>query len=84
MENTQPAATNAPVDKFRVGRIHVSIWENAGPNGPYYAASFERRYKDAQDQWQSSSSFGSRELLSLAKAADRAHDAIAELETRAA
>ena len=78
-----PAASNGkPAQKFRVGRIHVSLWANQNEHGLYYSATFERRYKDASDQWQSSGSFGYRDLLSLAKAADQAFDAIAALEAQ--
>ena len=60
---TQPACTSPestdndatpghkPVDKFREGPVHVSIWENQGLNGTFRVASFEPRYKK-DEQWQ--------------------------------
>lgn len=66
-----------PEKKFRAGAISVSIWKNAGTgqNGEateFYTVSFERRYKDKTDQWQSSHSLRLNDLpkaqLVLAKA----------------
>ena len=71
---------NRPVDKVRFGRIQASIWENASEKGPYYTVSFERRYQDPEGNWRSSQSFNADDLLLLAKAADKAHDAIFALK----
>ena len=61
-----------PIKKLRIGSVHAAVWRN----GAFYAATFERRYPDANKAWQSTGSFGVGALLNLAKAADRAHDAI--------
>ena len=66
----------APVGKVRVGLITASIWENPTEKGVFYNVTFERRYKDAQGNWQSTHSYGESDLLELAKAADLAHTEI--------
>ena len=45
------------------------------------AFGVERRYTDANDEWQSSKSFGRDELLVLAKAADLANSRVYELQS---
>lgn len=74
-----PEQGKQPVVRLRYGRIHASVWENAGPNGPRHTVTFERRYQDAAGTWQSSHSYNAGELLLLAKAADRAHDFVLSL-----
>ena len=78
-QTTQPQPANTPVSKVRLGRIQASIWENAGQNGTHYGVTFERRYRDAQGNWQSSQSYNAQELLLLSKAADKAHDEVLRL-----
>lgn len=69
---SEAESKNPPVVKIRIGSVHASIWKN----GDFYSATFERRYQDKDSKWQTSHSFGASDLLALAKAADRAHDAI--------
>ena len=56
MESTMPQSSTEenrkPVDKFTDGRVHVSIWENSGVKGAFRAATFQLRYKDQRDEWQ--------------------------------
>jgi hypothetical protein len=79
MSNTNETETKkAPVAKIRVGLITASIWENTTAKGTFANVTFERRYKDGQDNWQSSHSYNADDLLALAKAADLAHTRILE------
>jgi hypothetical protein len=57
------------VEKFRDGPVQVSIWQNQGSKGAFRAASFELRYKDSQEQWQTGRSYTSSALLHLESAA---------------
>jgi len=75
-EVAPPSAGQKPVDKFRDGPVHASIWENQGPKGAFRTASFELRYKDSQDQWQSGHSYNDSALLHLEKAASEARSRI--------
>ena len=66
-------APQKPVEKFRDGPVHVSIWQNQGAKGAFRVASFELRYRDAQDRWQSGHSYSSSALLHRESAARQAH-----------
>lgn len=68
-----------PVEKIRVGGVQVGIWRNEGPEGPFFTAGVELSYKGEDDQWHTSTSFGRRDLINLAKAALLADSAIGRL-----
>ena len=74
-EETATPASNKPVDKFREGRVHVSIWENSGVNGAFRTASFEIRFKKGS-AWQSGASYGVDDLAYLELAARQARTRI--------
>jgi hypothetical protein len=65
--------TAKPAHTLRLGTLQAAIWCNAGQHGHFYNVTFERRYRDAQEEWQSSASYGRDDLLLLAKLADQAH-----------
>jgi hypothetical protein len=56
-----------PVAKFRAGQVSAAIWENEvsvnGRKVTMLKATVERRYKDKDGQWKSSSSFSRNEIL---------------------
>jgi hypothetical protein len=70
--NHDHGATARPVEKFRDGPVHVSIWENSGAKGPFRAASFELRYRSQDDEWQTGKSYSSNALLHLESSAREA------------
>ena len=55
-----------PVAKFRAGPVSAAIWENEitvnGKKAVMLKASVERRYKDKDGQWKSSTSFSRNEI----------------------
>ncbi len=71
-----------PLKKFRAGQITCALWENeAKVNGRsvrMLKATVERRYKDKNNQWQSSNSFGRNEIPLVKYCLDRAFEAITE------
>ena len=71
-----PSAANKPVDKFIDGPVHISIWQNTGAKGAFRTASFEIRYKDANDQWQTGRSYTASNLKHLESAAREARSRI--------
>ncbi len=71
MSQTQTKAR--PVHEVRIGRIRAAIWENETQNGMRHNVTFSRLYKDDDDKWKDSSSFGRDDLPVLAKVVDRAH-----------
>ena len=75
--NGTEKTANRPVQTIRYGSVRAAIWRNIVDNGnasrPLYCVTFSRSYKDGEDNWKESASFGADELLLLAKAADEAH-----------
>ena len=73
METSRMANSNSdtqkPVHEIRLGRIRASVWQN----GKMYNTTFSRLYKDDNDKWTNSASFGRDDLPILAKVADRVH-----------
>jgi hypothetical protein len=68
-----------PVSEVKFGSIVASIWKNESKSGIYYNVTVARVYKDAEDNWKRSDSFGRDDLLTVAKVADLAHTRIFEL-----
>jgi hypothetical protein len=66
-----------PVQTICYGSVRAAIWRNIVDNGnasrPLYCVTFSRSYKDGENAWKKSASFGADDLLLLAKAADEAH-----------
>ena len=69
-------AHRKPVEKFHDGPVHVSIWENAGPNGAFRTVSFQLRYRDQQQEWQTGTSYSASDLKHLEDAAREARTRI--------
>jgi hypothetical protein len=76
MSQTSNEENKKPVDKFTDGRVHVSIWENSGVKGAFRTATFQLRYKDQHDEWQTGHSFGASDLKHLENAAREARTRI--------
>ena len=55
-----------PVAKFRAGAVSAALWENdidvKGRTITILKATVQRRYKDKDDNWQSSGSFSRNEI----------------------
>ena len=72
---------NKPIHHIRFGAVQAAIWKNQDPDKPpRYNVTVERIYRDADEKWQSTQSFGRDELLVLAKIADLAHTKIHALQ----
>jgi hypothetical protein len=80
-EKATASETNKPpVAKLRIGLLNASIWERTTDKGTtFHSVSFERRYRDADGNWQSTYSFDTSDLLALSKLADQAHSKILEI-----
>ena len=72
-------ANPKPVAEIRIGRVKAAIWPNKTEGRTRHTVTFSRLYKDGE-QWKTTQSFGSNDLLVLAKVADRAHSRIFELQ----
>lgn len=58
---------NMPEKKFRAGPITAAVWSNEtmnkdGKKVEYKTVSFERNYKDRNDEWKTTSSLRSGDL----------------------
>jgi hypothetical protein len=76
---TASEISKPPVAKLRLGLIFANIWQRTTDKATFHSVTFERRYKDADGNWQSSHSFDSNDLLLLAKLADQAHTKLLEI-----
>ncbi len=68
---------NKPLIKFSDGLITFTIWENSserdGETNTFHSTSVERRYKDNDGNWKSTTSFNTRDLPTVAALALQAH-----------
>jgi hypothetical protein len=74
-EKTKPAHT------LRDGAIEVAIWRNDGEKGSWYSVTHRRSYK-VGEEWKDSDSYGTDDLLHLAKLLDLAHTWILSQQQR--
>ena len=58
-----------PFHKIRYRNITAAIWQNAGERGTWFSVTFSRSYRDQQNNWHTSESFGGPDLLVLAEVA---------------
>ena len=72
-------APNKPVDVIRDANLKASIWRNEGDDGPFYATSFARTYRDEQGEYRDAHSFVAADLLKLSELARKAYDRTNEL-----
>jgi len=56
------------------------VWENHHEKGTSYSVTVNRRYRDKDENWQTTTSFGRDDLLILAKVIDLAHTRVIELQ----
>ena len=76
---TEPAPPRTqPVHVVRLRNIRGAIWQNDTEFGIRHNVTVNRLYKDDEQQWRTSDSFGRDDLLLLAKVLDLAHTWISE------
>ena len=71
--------SNKPIQKFNVGAIHVSIWENEGVSKEgivrnFNSVSIDRNYKDKQGEWKSTNSLKVNDLPKAILALQKAYE----------
>lgn len=79
MENNTNSSGNTPEKKFSTGAINATIWKNTGTskNGQeveFNTISLQRRYKDKNDQWQSTNSLRVNDLPKAALVLNKAYE----------
>jgi hypothetical protein len=58
-----------PIHEVRLGRVRGAIWQNVKDGITRYGVTFSRLYKDKDDHWKDTLSFGKEDLLLLAELA---------------
>lgn len=71
------ATNNKPANTLRCGSIKATIWENTSENGPFFATTFSRPFKDQSGAWRNGTSFGLNDLEALLTLARQAKNWIA-------
>jgi len=83
-EKAEPEKTSRPEKVFRNGTVSASIFINevSSVNGSFKIPKVivQKRYKDKDGEWQSTSSFDLNELPKLALAANKAYDHLTNKE----
>jgi len=73
---------NTPIKKFKAGAISATIWENQTKNNKgetisYKSVSFERNYKDASGEWQTTNSLRIADLPKAVLVLNKAYEFLA-------
>jgi len=78
-----PEPKSQPIDTLRVGFLSAAIWQRETKDSPYYSVSFERSYKDAQGNWQTTTNLDYEDLMNVSKMAEQAFEKITVLRAKA-
>jgi hypothetical protein len=69
-----------PVERIRRGPLAAAIWANQTSNGrSFYSASFQKAYRDSDQQWRNLQSYNLSDLPALAVLIDETYRRICEL-----
>ena len=68
------ATNNKPANTLRCGNIKATIWQNVSENGPFFATTFSRPFKDKSGAWRNGTSFGLNNLEALLTVAREAKE----------
>lgn len=77
--DVEAPAINQPVDVIRDTNLKAAIWRNEAENGPFYATTFSRSYKEQDGTYRDTHSFVAADLLRLSELARKAYDRTTEL-----
>jgi len=64
---------NKPTHEIRLGSVKAAVWLNSSASGTWHSVTFGRLYKDADDSWKTTDSFGRDDLPLVEKVADLVH-----------
>ncbi len=74
-----------PVAKFRAGQVSSALWENQiqvkGAAVTILKATVQRRYKDRNNEWKSSTSFSRNEIPLAIHCLQKAFEKIIEIQS---
>ena len=69
----EPVMNNKPIHEIRLGSVKAAVWVNSSAAGTWHSVTFGRLYKDADDSWKTTDSFGRDDLPLMEKVADQVH-----------
>ncbi len=73
-----------PVARIKVGQVSAAVWENLvqtrSGSVKMLKASVQRRYKDKNGEWQSTTSFGRNEIPLAIHCLQKAFEKIVEMQ----
>jgi hypothetical protein len=73
-----------PVARIKVGQVSAAVWENLvqtrSGSVKILKASVQRRYKDKNGEWQSTTSFGRNEIPLAIHCLQKAFEKIVEMQ----
>jgi hypothetical protein len=67
-------SSKRPATTLRCGNIKATIGQNVSENGPFFAATFSRPFKDQSGAWRNGTSFGLNDLEALMNVAFEAKE----------
>jgi hypothetical protein len=81
MEKKENSA-NRPLTRFKAGTISATVWENQAKNNKgevisYRTVSFDRSYKDANGEWQKTTSLRTMDLPKASLVLNKAYEFLA-------
>ena len=69
MAKTEKPKSNLPETKFRAGQVTATVWSKMvdvnKKSVKFYNVTFEKSYKDKDDEWQTTNSFAREDLVKL-------------------
>ena len=63
-----------PATTLRYMHIKATIWQNLNENGPFFATTFSRPFKNQSGVWRNGTSFGLNDLEALMNVACEAKE----------
>jgi len=77
--NTEIVSGNIPEKKFSTGGLNATVWQNQGKNKEgldvsYRTVTFQRRYKDANGEWKSTSTLRINDLPKASLILEKAYE----------
>ena len=76
---TEIVSGNVPEKKFSTGGLNATVWQNQGKNKEgldvsYRTVTFQRRYKDKNGEWQSTSTLRINDLPKASLILEKAYE----------
>lgn len=62
-----------PAHRVKIGYVEATVWRNEGDTGVWFNITVRRSWKNDQDEWQESNSYGTREACQLVQAVQMAN-----------